>query len=133
MESEVLPRKPYPTDLSDEERAFVAPYLTLMAPEALHRVYALREVINPLRWIVRAGAPWWLLPTNFPPWPRRLLADPALAGGGVFRSDGARSAHAAALDGRARTTRPRLSGAPWPSRPGASIGRILSCLRKCIA
>src|SRR5918992_5808321 len=22
-----------------------------------------------LRWIVRAGAPWRLLPTNFPPWP----------------------------------------------------------------
>jgi transposase len=28
----------------------------------------LREVVNALRWIVRAGAPWRLLPTNFPPW-----------------------------------------------------------------
>ena len=38
MESEVLPRKPYPTDVSDEEWAFVAPYLTLMSPEAPQRV-----------------------------------------------------------------------------------------------
>jgi transposase len=69
MEHEVLPRKPYPTDVSDEEWAFVAPYLTLMTPDAPQRVYAVREVFNALRWVVRAGAPWRLLPTNFPPWP----------------------------------------------------------------
>ena len=33
------------------------------------RRYALREVFNATRWIVRAGAPWRMLPTNFPPWP----------------------------------------------------------------
>ena len=33
MESEVRPRKPYPTDVSDEEWAFVAPYLTLDDPK----------------------------------------------------------------------------------------------------
>jgi transposase len=32
------------------------------------RVHDLREVFNALRWIVRAGAPWRMLPTNFPPW-----------------------------------------------------------------
>jgi hypothetical protein len=32
-----------------EEWAFVAPYLTLMSPEASHRVYALREVVSVLR------------------------------------------------------------------------------------
>jgi transposase len=61
-------RKPYPTDVSDEEWAFVAPYLTLMTPDAPQRVHDLREVFNALRWIVRAGAPWRMLPTNFPPW-----------------------------------------------------------------
>ena len=30
METQVCPRKPYPTDVSDDEWAFVAPYLTLM-------------------------------------------------------------------------------------------------------
>ncbi len=61
------PRKPYPTDVSDEEWALVAPYLTLLSEDALQRRYPLREVFNAVRWIVRAGAPWRLLPTNFPP------------------------------------------------------------------
>lgn len=62
-------RKPYPTDVSDDEWALVAPYLTLLPEDALQRRYPLREAFNALRWIVRAGAPWRLLPTNFPPWP----------------------------------------------------------------
>ena len=66
MESQA--RKPYPTDVTDEEWAFVAPYLTLMTPEAPQRRYDLREVFNALRWIVRTGARWRMLPTNFPPW-----------------------------------------------------------------
>jgi transposase len=62
------PRKPDPSDVSDSEWAFAAPYLTLMTPDAPQRVHELREVSNALRWIVRAGAPWRMLPTNFPPW-----------------------------------------------------------------
>lgn len=68
MENELPPRKPYPSDVSDEEWAFVAPYLTLMTPAAPQRRYSLREVFNALRWLVRTGAPWRYLPTNFPPW-----------------------------------------------------------------
>ncbi len=66
MESEV--RKPYPSDVTDDEWAFVAPYLTLMRPDAPQRVHDLREIFNATRWIVRAGAPWRYLPGNFPPW-----------------------------------------------------------------
>ena len=62
------PRKPYPTDVSDEEWAFVVPSLALMTPDAPQRRHDLREVVNALRWIVRAGSPWRLLPTTFPPW-----------------------------------------------------------------
>ncbi|MGH2368399.1 MAG: IS5 family transposase [Chloroflexota bacterium] len=61
-------RKPYPSDVSDDEWAFVAPYLALVRADAPQRKYPLREVYNALRWMVRAGAPWRLLPTNFPPW-----------------------------------------------------------------
>jgi transposase len=68
MGNEPRPRKSYPSDVSDEEWAFVAPYLTLMDPDAPHRRYDLREVFSATRWIVRAGAPWRMLPTNFPPW-----------------------------------------------------------------
>src|SRR5918999_5735272 len=61
-------RKPYPSDVSDDEWAFVAPYLTLMRPGAPQRTHDLREVFNAVRWIVRTGAQWRYLPTNFPPW-----------------------------------------------------------------
>jgi transposase len=61
-------RKPYPSDVSDDEWAFVAPYLTLMTEEAPQREYPLREVFNGLCWIVRAGAPWRMLPNDLPPW-----------------------------------------------------------------
>ena len=68
MEKQVLPRKPYPTDVSDEEWSFVAPYLTLMNVAAPQRRHELREVFNALRWIVHTGAPWRYLPGDFPPW-----------------------------------------------------------------
>ena len=61
-------RKPYPSDVSDEEWAFVAPYLTLVREKAPQRTHDIREVLNALRWIVRAGASWRMLPHDFPPW-----------------------------------------------------------------
>lgn len=61
-------RKPYPNDLSDEQWEFVAPYLTLMKPDAPQREHSLRDVFDALRWLARAGAPWRLLPHDFPPW-----------------------------------------------------------------
>jgi len=63
-----MERKAYPSDVSDEEWAFVAPYLTLMREEAPQRDHSLREVFNGLRWIVRAGAPWRMMPNDLPPW-----------------------------------------------------------------
>jgi transposase len=61
-------RKPYPSDVTDDEWAFVAPYLTLMDEEAPQRRYPLREVFNALRWLVRTGAQWRMLPHDLPPW-----------------------------------------------------------------
>src|SRR5438874_5923413 len=61
-------RKPYPSDVSDEEWEFVAPYLTLMREDAPQRDYSLREVFNGLRWIIRTGAQWRMIPNDLPPW-----------------------------------------------------------------
>lgn len=61
-------RKPYPSDVSDEEWAFVAPYLTLMTLDAPQREHDLREVFNALRYLVRAGCSWRMLPNDLPPW-----------------------------------------------------------------
>jgi transposase len=61
-------RKQYPSDVSDEEWSFAAPYLSLMTPDAPQRRYEVREVFNALRWSVRTGAAWRYLPGDFPPW-----------------------------------------------------------------
>jgi transposase len=68
METQAVPRKAYPTDVSDDEWAFVAPYLALVRDDAPQRHHELREVFNALRWIVHTGAPWRYLPGDFPPW-----------------------------------------------------------------
>jgi transposase len=63
-----LSRKSYAADVSEEEWAFVAPYLALMNPHAPQRTYPLREVFNGLRYVVKTGCPWRDLPHDLPPW-----------------------------------------------------------------
>jgi transposase len=63
-----MSRKPYPSDVPDDEWAFVAPYLTLMKEDAPQREHDLREVFNGLRWIIRTGSQWRLMPHDLPPW-----------------------------------------------------------------
>ena len=63
-----MTRKRYPSDVTDDEWAFVAPYLCLMREDAPQREHALRDVFDGLRYLVRTGAPWRYLPGDFPPW-----------------------------------------------------------------
>jgi transposase len=63
-----MARKPYPSDVTDEEWDFVAPYLTLMTPDAPQREHDLREVFDAMRWVVRTGSPWRYLPNDLPRW-----------------------------------------------------------------
>ena len=63
-----MARKPYPTDVSDEEWEFVAPYLTLMTEDAPQREHDLREVFNGMRYVVRGGQAWRMMPNDLPPW-----------------------------------------------------------------
>lgn len=61
-------RTPYASDVSDEEWAFLVPYLTLMRDDAPQRTYALRELFNGLRFIARTGLQWRMMPHDLPPW-----------------------------------------------------------------
>jgi transposase len=79
-------RKPYPSDVTDDEWHFVLPYLTLMRLDAPQRDYDLREVFNALRWMARAGAGWRLLPHDFPPWPTVYQQTRRWLTAGVFES-----------------------------------------------
>ncbi len=63
-----MKRQAYPSDVTDEEWAFIVPYLTLMTEEAPQRQHSLREVFNGLLWIVRTGASWRMMPHDLPPW-----------------------------------------------------------------
>jgi transposase len=68
METLTPTRKPYPSDVTDEEWAFVAPYLTLMDEAAPQRRHSLREVFNGLRFVARGGLQWRMMPHDLPPW-----------------------------------------------------------------
>ena len=57
----------YASDVNDEEWAFCAPYLTLMKEDAPQREHPLREVFNAVRYLVRVGCPWHMIPNDFPP------------------------------------------------------------------
>jgi transposase len=60
--------KRYPSDLTDEEWAAVEPYLPKASPTGSRRRTDLREVLNALRYLVRSGCEWRMLPVHFPPW-----------------------------------------------------------------
>jgi len=64
-----MARKPYPSDVTDEQWDFVGPYLTLMTEDAPQREHDLREVFNAMRYVVRGGQAWRMMPNDLPPWP----------------------------------------------------------------
>ena len=74
-------RKPYPTNVSDEEWKFVAPYLTLIDEQSPQRHHDPRELFNALCWLVRAGAPMAPAADQFTTLASGLLTDPALVEG----------------------------------------------------
>jgi transposase len=65
---ETVDNRAYPSDVKDDEWAFVVPYLTLMKEDAPQRSYALRDLFNGLRYVVRTGVTWRMVPHDLPPW-----------------------------------------------------------------
>lgn len=61
-------RSGYPSDVTDEEWSFVAPYLALCREDAGQRDYPLRDVFNGLRYIAKTGNQWRFMPNDLPPW-----------------------------------------------------------------
>lgn len=47
----------------------MAPYLALCREDAQQRKHSLREVFNGLRYVVRTGVQWRMVPHDLPPWP----------------------------------------------------------------
>src|SRR4028119_1725576 len=61
-------RRGYPSDVTDEEWTFVAPYLALVREDAPQRQHSVRAVFNALRYLVKTGCGWRYLPHDLPPW-----------------------------------------------------------------
>ena len=81
-----MARKPYPSDVTDEEWEFVTPYLTLMTEDAPQREHDLREVFDAMRWIVRTGSPWRYMPNDLPPWEAVYQQSQRWLASGVFEA-----------------------------------------------
>lgn len=62
------PRKSYKSDVTDAEWEFLTPYLTLMREDAPQRAYPLRDVFDAVRYVVKTGCQWDMLPHDLPPW-----------------------------------------------------------------
>jgi len=63
-----MDREAYPSDLTDEQWALLAPLLPDAKPGGRPRSVDLREVVNGLLYVLRTGCPWRHLPHDLPPW-----------------------------------------------------------------
>jgi len=61
-------RKPYPSDLTDEQWALLKPLLPHRGRRGRSRMTDLREIVNALFYHAREGGTWRALPHDFPPW-----------------------------------------------------------------
>jgi putative transposase len=63
-----MARKRYPTDLTDDEWQELEPLVPPANPGGRPRSVDVREIINAIRYLLRAGCAWRLLPHDLPPW-----------------------------------------------------------------
>jgi transposase len=64
-------RRPYSTDLSDEEWEILRPLIPKAKPGGRPRVHQAPEILNAIFYVLRRGCAWRLLPHDFLPWQRR--------------------------------------------------------------
>lgn len=62
-----MAKQGYDTDLTDAEWAYLSP---LLPPPGLGRPrqHDLRVILNAIRYVLRTGCQWRMLPHDFPPW-----------------------------------------------------------------
>ena len=61
-------RERYPSDLSDKEWQLLGPLLPAPKPAGRPIKYPRREVVNGIRYVLRTGCAWRMLPHDLPPW-----------------------------------------------------------------
>ncbi len=63
-----MARRAYPTDLTDDEWRVLEPLIPPAKPGGRPRSADTREIVNAVRYLLRAGCAWRLLPHDLPPW-----------------------------------------------------------------
>jgi len=63
-----MTRKSYPTDLTDDEWRVLEPLIPAAKPGGRPRSVEIREMVNAIRYLLRAGCAWRLLPHEFGVW-----------------------------------------------------------------
>ena len=63
-----MARRPYPTDLSEAEWRILEPLVPAPKPGGRPALHSRREIVNAIRYVLRSGGSWRLLPHDFPPW-----------------------------------------------------------------
>ena len=58
----------YQTDLTDTEWRVIAPHLPKPCATGRPREWPMREIVNGIFYVMRAGCPWRLMPSDLPPW-----------------------------------------------------------------
>jgi putative transposase len=62
------PRRPYPTDLSDQEWELITHLVPEAKPGGRPEAYTTREIVNGIFSLLRRGCSWRMLPHDLPPW-----------------------------------------------------------------
>jgi transposase len=57
----------YPSDVSDEEWALIAPHIPPAKPGGNKRTVDLREIVNGLMYVLSTGCQWRAIPKDLPP------------------------------------------------------------------
>lgn len=63
-----MPRRPYPSDMTDGQWAYLEPLLPAVRPGGRPRAHPLREIVDAMRYVLRTGCQWRALPHEYPPW-----------------------------------------------------------------
>jgi putative transposase len=64
-----MPTTSYPSDLTDQQWAILAPFIPPAKPGGRPRTVDMRQVINAILYLLRGGCQWRMLPREYPPWP----------------------------------------------------------------
>ena len=136
----------YQTDVADKEWRVIEPHLPAANSTGRPRAWLKRETINGIFYVMRAGCPWRLLPSDLPPWSTIYRWFATLRDEGRFEKishalvmlDRERVGRQASLTGAIidnQSVRPRLAGraATMPGKRLTSVSAMPSSILMDVA